>query len=763
MKRAYELQVYGVVQGVGFRPFIYQQAERYGLYGWVKNEGGSVHIHIEGIKDLIKSFILILFRNPPPLAQIQEVKIQKGVVKNHTNFTIKISSHNRTAKKFLPVDAAICDKCIEEIKDNTSNRYHYAFTNCTSCGPRYSILEELPYDRKFTTMQQFTMCLSCTKEYEDPTSRRFHAQPNCCIHCGPELFLCDGDGIEFPSNHTIKKTVELIRKGHIIAIKGLGGFHLCCDALNQMAIEKLRERKHRPHKPFAIMAKDINAIKQICDVTIEEENIIKGSRKPIVLLNKMKANILCAEVAPRLNEIGVMLPYTPLHFLLFEEDISYIVMTSGNSNQNPICYTNQDAIHNLNNIADYFLMHNRDIYVPIDDSVVKIVNHKEKVSRLARGYAPRFFKGVDDGIQHNILGVGAEQKNTFSIFQNGYIHTSPYIGDLEEMDTYLLYKDQIQHFEKILQFSPTVIAHDYHPDYTTTKYAIAHTVQQISVQHHHAHMVSCMVEHKLNEAVIGVIYDGTGYGLDDTIWGGEFFIGTRGKLKRVGHLQYATLQGGALVIKEIWRSAVGFLWSIGIDASRVIKGIDEYVIQQIQKALDANLNCYKTSSIGRLFDCVAALIGMRLEITYDAQGAIELEATIVKNIDEAYYFEIDVKEPCFQIKYEFILLGIIEDLKNDISISVIATKFHNTLIEFTIAGVCSTAEKYNIQDVVISGGVFENAYLLEKITSKLQEEGFRVFHNEQIPINDSGISVGQVAVAQAQLLGEAFNVFSNSR
>lgn len=763
MQCAYEIQIYGLVQGVGFRPFVYQQAEKYGLSGWIKNKGGAVSIHVEGAKDQTKAFILAVLKDPPTLAKIQEVKIQKGEILHDLKFVIKTSSDQLSTRRFLPTDIGICDSCLQEIKEPSSKRYQYAFTNCTSCGPRYTILKALPYDRQLTTMSPFMLCISCKEEYEDPRRRRFHAQPNCCLSCGPELFLCDSEGESIACKDPIKKTKELLHQGFIIAIKGLGGFHLCCDARNEGAVMQLRKRKERPHKPFAIMARDMDTIKEICEVTVEEETLLKSSKKPIVLLSKKKADLLPADVAPRIGKIGVMLPYTPLHFLLFDKGIIYLVMTSGNAHHQPICFTNDDALNKLFNVADYFLMHNREIYNPIDDSVVKVVDHKEQVSRLARGYAPRYFKETEYGIEKEILGVGSEQKNTFTMLHNGYLHTSPYIGDLNEVNTYRLYRKLIQYFQKILQFTPDIIAHDYHPDYTSTHYAKGQNVRQIPVQHHHAHMVSCMAEHRLEETVIGVIYDGTGYGLDSAVWGGEFFVGTRSEFQRVGHLQYVTLQGSALVIREIWRSAVGFLWSIGIDASPVVHEIDPKRIFQIQKAIDANINCFRTSSIGRLFDCVAALLGLQTEITYDGQGAIELEAVQDENVKEAYAFEIDDEVLCFHIRYELVLRGILEDLDNNTAVPVIATKFHNTIIQFTLAGVRKIADKYSLKDVVLSGGVFENDYLLDHLVLELEDAGFQVFHNEQIPINDSGISFGQASVAAAKLVKEATNVLSDSR
>lgn len=763
MKKAYDIRIYGIVQGVGFRPFVFKLAEIWELAGWVQNKGGAVHIHMEGVASHIKAFILGIIHNPPSLAEIQEIKIQKGVLHNEVIFEIKLSKDEVLTKKFLPADVATCEKCMVEVRDPQSNRYQYAFTNCTECGPRYSIIKKLPYDRNDTTMGGFLMCETCLKEYEDSKNRRFHAQPNCCIHCGPTLKLVDCHGHEVFDENPIKKTVSILKAGAIVAIKGIGGFHLSCDATNQQAVSELRHRKGRHHKPFAIMARDINAVKKICEVTSEEEVVLMNRKRPIVLLSKKQTEIICPFVAPNLKKVGVMLPYTPLHLLLFEKDLSYIVMTSANHSGKTICYKNEDALCRLKDTADYFLLHNRDIFIPVDDSVVKVVHNREVVSRIGRGYGPKFFKCDGDLKQHAILGVGAEQKVTFSLLQDGYMHISPYIGDVEDLENYEFYLELIRHFKQIFKFSPTMIAYDYHPDYLITRYVLEQKIPSVPVQHHHAHMVSCMVEHGLKDSVIGVIYDGTGYGLDGAMWGGEFLVGTRSHFQRIGHLQYTTLQGGDVAIKEIWRSAVGFLWSMGIDARQWVSGVDSYVIYVIQQALNVNFNCFKTSSMGRLFDCVAALVGIRSFITYDAQGAIELEACMDKKIKDSYPYEIVNTSNCFEVQYGLILQGVLEDLQSKVPASVISTKFHHSVCNFTIDMVIKISERTHIQDVILGGGVFENTFILENIIKGLEQRGFCVFHNEQVPINDSGISIGQVGVAQAKYNEEGDHVHSYSR
>jgi [NiFe] hydrogenase maturation protein HypF len=745
-KKRYLLNIYGIVQGVGFRPFVYNKAKEFQICGWVNNAGGSVVIDLTGTKKNIKSFILAIVKNPPTLASIEKVQCSYLEYCTYDDFTIKESTENFESVKFLSPDIGVCDKCVEEVMNRKGKRYKYAFTNCTECGPRYSIIKALPYDRSSTTMDSFKMCYSCGEEYTNPLSRRFHAQPNCCEKCGPSLMLVNNKREIVNFEDVIQETVKLLKSGKILAIKGIGGFHLVCDGRNERAIKKLRERKRRPHKPLAVMMKDLQVVKEFCNVGEKEETILIRNKRPIVLLEKKSGVILPYNIAPNQRKLGVMLPYTPLHYLLLEKELDILIMTSGNISGSPIEYKNNEALERLNKVADYFLMNNRQIHVPIDDSVVKVFNDKELVVRSGRGYAP-FIENL--GVKDNIIALGPEQKNTFSISKDGYVYTSQYLGDLKDLHSYKSYEYVLNHLITLLDIEPKILVQDMHPYYNTRSYANSKEERKIEVQHHHAHMASCMAEHNISHKVIGVIYDGTGFGIDGAIWGGEFFIGTRTSFNRVGHFQYVSIQGGDNAIKEPWRCAASYLYSLGHDLEQFIKNVEEYKVDGVIQALNSSLNCYNTSSVGRLFDAVSALIGLRNYITYDGQGAVELENIAHKNIKENYKYHIDKIKGIFQIEYKDIINGVIEDLQRKVSKSIISAKFHNTISALTCDLVFTISHIYELNEVVLSGGVFENQYLLKAIYSNLTERGFRVYYNSRTPINDGGISLGQMVVANA--------------
>nr|WP_246517278.1 carbamoyltransferase HypF [Clostridium aciditolerans] len=745
-KKRYLLKIYGIVQGVGFRPFVYKKAKEYLINGWVNNAGGTVVIDCSGIKDNLKSFILSLIKEPPSLAKIEKVECISLEGSPYEDFSIKESTEKLSKIKFVSPDVGTCPKCIEDIMKKKTDRYRYAFTNCTECGPRYSIIKALPYDRKTTTMRSFEMCSSCKAEYENPMSRRFHAQPNCCEKCGPTLTLINNKKEIIKCDDPVLETSKLIKQGKIIAIKGIGGFHLVCSGKDEEAIEELRRRKKRPHKPLALMMKDLETARKYCEISQAEEKVLTNNKRPIVLVNKKELCELPQNIAAKQNKLGIMLPYTPLHYLLFEEDIEVIVMTSGNISGEPIRYKNNEAIDHLRKVADYFLIHDREIHVPIDDSVVKVVFDKEAVIRRARGYSPY---GINLRIKRNIGALGAEQKNTFCVSRNGYVYMSQYLGDLRYLDVFKNYQYIIKHLTNLLDIQLEVFAHDKHPDYLSTYYANKQQVRKISVQHHHAHMVSCMAEHDIYEPVIGVIYDGTGLGIDGAVWGGEFFIGTRDSFKRVAHLKYVSIQGGDKAIRETWRCALSYLYSIGYDELNFINEEEKEKVELVKQTLSLGLNCYKSSSMGRLFDCVAALIGIRKCITYDAQAAIELENIADNSTTEHYKYDIYAKNNMYQIDYKSIIDGVLKDLKDGEIASVISAKFHNTIVAFTEDLVCKIGKCYSLNKVVLSGGVFENQYLLKNIYQRLKEKQFQIFYNEQIPTNDGGISFGQLVIADA--------------
>lgn len=744
--RRYAIKVVGIVQGVGYRPYIYNQANKFNIRGWVSNQGSAVVMDVEGKKNKIKNFLLQIIKRPPSLARIEKVEVISKCCIGHHDFEIRPSSGDTNGLNFLSQDVAICPECLKEIFDPNNDRYHYAFTNCTACGPRYSIIRKLPYDRDNTTMDVFPMCPNCEKEYNAPSNRRFHAQTNCCKTCGPALSLLTNRGEEILCNNPLRKTITLLLAGMIVAIKGIGGFHLVCDGRNQEVITVLRERKNRPHKPFAIMVKDLETAKKLCLISEAEEKILISSKRPIVLLEK-KANCdLPEQIAPNRKKLGIILPYTPLHYLLFQEGISCLIMTSGNLSNAPIQFENDQAIKNLGRIVDYFLVHNRNIHIPVEDSVVKVINKEEVVIRRARGYTPFIFPMK---AKNEVLALGAEEKSTFSITQNGYGYMSQYLGDIKNYDSYIIYKKAIENLMSMMELKPRIIAHDFHTSYLSSGYARTQVGKKMAVQHHHAHMVSCMVEHHLLNPVIGVIYDGTGIGTDEKIWGGEFFVGTRENFIRVGHFKYVEIQGGDQAIREPWRIAVSYLHSIHYATSNILKGIDINSINTVKQALDKHLNCYETSSVGRLFDCVAAIVNLRHRITYEAQAAIELENILDPYVEEDYSYAIEEENGMYLIDYQSILLGILKDIENALAPSFISAKFHNTLGNVTIDMVCRISEKYEVKVIVLSGGVFENNYLLTYILKGLKEKEITVYYNQQIPTNDSGISIGQLGIVDA--------------
>jgi len=558
--------------------------------------------------------------------------------------------------------------------------------------------------------------------------------------------LLNSKGEDLFSENPIVDTINFIKQGKIVAIKGLGGFHLACEAENEEVIKILRKRKNRPYKPFAIMAKDIDTAKSIANISKEEEQLLLSNKRPIIILNKKENGILPDIVAPNTKRIGIMLPYTSLHYLLFRQRISFLIMTSGNASGGPIQYEREKAIVNLRNIADYVLMHDREINIPLEDSVVQVIDNKEVVLRRARSYTPY---AINMQANNEILAFGAEQKNTFCISKNGYAYLSQYLGDLNDYDAYSTYEKAIDKLTELFEVKPNILAFDLESRYPCLQYPKYQMAKRVAVQHHHAHMASCMVEHNILRSVIGVIFDGTGLGTDETIWGGEFLVGTREDYDRVGHLKYVTIQGGEQAIKEPWRIALSYLYSMNIDANLLLKGIDKEEIYMVTQALKRNINCFRTSSMGRFFDCVSSLLNLCHKITYDAQGAIELENILNPSVKEGYEYCIINKDNTFQIDYDSIIQGVLRDIEKKIPASNISAKFHNTICNATVDLVCRISKKYNIKSVVLSGGVFQNNYLLLHVLERLKEKGFTVYYNQQIPINDSGISVGQLAIADA--------------
>ncbi|MEG3920493.1 carbamoyltransferase HypF [Microcoleus sp. T3_A4] len=799
-KRRLRLTVEGIVQGVGFRPFVYGLAKDVGVVGWVKNTDRGVSIDIEGTIEQLQVFQKRLDQDKPPHAFLQHIEAQWRSLAGYTDFDIHPSdaadSSIATPKSALILpDLATCPACLHEIDDPANRRYRYPFTNCTHCGPRFSILRSLPYDRPNTTMQLFQMCPECHAEYENPLDRRFHAQPNACPTCGPHLELWDRQGKTLASHdEALLQTANAIRQGKILAIKGLGGFHLVVDASNETAVRTLRDRKRRPDKPLALMYPSLELIREHCQVSEEEEKLLRSSEAPILLLQSKIQNLkstIAPSVAPDNPYLGVMLPYTPLHHLLLSELGFPIVATSGNLSSEPICTDELDALNRLQDIADLFLVHDRPIARPVDDSIVRVVCDRPIVLRRARGYAPFPITPPSKSTSHNssvILAVGAHQKNTVALYLNHQILMSQHLGDLDNLSTIDRFQEAIHHLLNIYEVQPTAIACDAHPDYYSTQFANAlievnaeskqATEQKrfpsalchlpsafrtstavIPVQHHYAHVLSCMVDNQLEPPVLGIAWDGTGYGLDGTIWGGEFLNILANGFERTAHLRSFSLPGGEQAVKEPRRCALGLLYECfgnrAFEMSELapLQSFSKQELKVLQTMLQRGLNTPKTSSAGRLFDAIAALLGLCQQASFEGQAAMQIEfATNGFKTDEAYPYELLCPVHSSMIlDYSPMLNAILDDIHGQISQEIVAAKFHNTLIE----GMVAIANRVGVEQIVLTGGCFQNRYLLERAIARLNTEGFSVYWHHRIPTNDGGIAAGQIMAALRALQNQS--------
>lgn len=757
MKIRENIIIKGIVQGVGFRPFIHKLVQNYNLSGWVLNSNQGVEIDVEGEREELNSFVSDIKDKLPPLARIEKIEVNQLPLIDYKGFSIK-KSITKEENSFVLVspDISICEDCLQELFDPHNRRFHYPFINCTNCGPRFTIIKDIPYDRGKTTMRVFEMCPQCQSEYENIEDRRYHAQPNACAECGPQVFLYQNKR-KLESIDPIKEAIKLLKDGKIGAIKGLGGFHLACDATNNEVVTKLRLLKNREAKPFAIMSFNLEKIKQYCKLGKKEEKWLVNRARPIVLLKKKEDSLISSLVAPRNNYLGVMLPYTPLHYLLLKDNFTALIMTSGNIADQPIIGDNQEALEKLDGIADFFLLYNRDIFNRCDDSVVKIVNDGNVFFRRSRGYVP--YPIILDFKLKEVLALGGELKNTISFSKENYVFLSQYLGDLKSVETLNFLKESIENLEKIFRVNPETIACDLHPDYLSTQFAeeigAKKGLKVVKVQHHHAHIVSCMAENNIKEKVMGVAYDGTGYGDDGKIWGGEFLLCDLKKYFRVGHLKYYPLPGGDKAIEEPWRMAYSYLYSIYGPKAKTLDidfnhRMDYDKLSIIEKMIDKNINSPLTSSCGRLFDAASSLIGIRDEINYEGQAAMELESLCAFGIKERYKFCIYKEGKEFIIDPQEIFIDIIEDLKRGIDKKVMAAKFHNTVAEFTLNLCGKIKENTGINKIALSGGVFQNHYLTEKIISLLERDDFRVYTQRIVPPNDGGISLGQVVVAGSE-------------
>ncbi len=749
---AKRVNVNGIVQGVGFRPFVYQLAGLHGLKGEVANTSSGVIIHIEGPARQVASFEADLAAKHPPLAYIVAIDSQNDTVKNYSEFAITKSKGKSCTSTLISPDVSICEDCLSELLDPDNRRYHYPFINCTNCGPRYTIIDDIPYDRPKTSMRHFKMCAACQSEYDDPHDRRFHAQPNACADCGPRVSLFDGHRNEIQTIDPIGKAAQLLKQGFILAIKGLGGYHLAADAGLGEAVRHLRERKMRAGKPFALMSFDLDSIRRYAVTEAADEKLLTSIQRPIVLLRKRHFNCISEEVAPNNKYFGVMLPYTPLHYLLLNHGFAALVMTSGNLSEEPIAIENDDAFNRLADLADYFLVHDRDIYLRSDDSIVRHVAGSKRFLRRSRGYVPIpiFLKNEVPPI----LACGGELKNTICVTKQNQAFLSQHIGDLENPATHEFLELTAAHLKRILDIHPQIIAFDMHPGYFSTQFARDQEARaKIAVQHHHAHIVSCMAEHKLEGPVIGLSFDGTGYGTDAAIWGGEILITEAHEFHRAGHLAYVAMPGGDAAIREPWRMALSYLRdAFGEEFQDLnlpfLKTVDSPKPAVISQMIFRRVNSPLTSSLGRLFDGVAAICGIRNQVNFEGQAAIELEMLAADTADSTYEYEW-IEENPFKIPTAPMIRGIVKDLGTGGSVADISAKFHRTLV-CLFADLCAVIRKERGLDrVVMSGGVFQNAILLTGLTAELRKRSFTVFSHRLVPTNDGGLALGQAAAAAA--------------
>ena len=754
--------VRGLVQGVGFRPFVFGLAHRRALRGRVLNNTTGVLIDVEGEGGQIEEFINDLRTQAPPLSLIESFELRDQLEEaNYCDFRIVESATE--GEKFVPIpaDIATCVDCLREMLNPQDRRFRYPFINCTNCGPRFTIIEGIPYDRAQTTMHDFEMCEACRAEFLNPHDRRFHAEPTACALCGPRLSLKDARGLAVELEYAagedvISRVRRLLSDGMILVIKGVGGFHLACDALNSEAVARLRRRKYREDKPFALMASSVDVIRKYCLVSEQEEALLTSSRRPIVLLEKKNGAVVPAEVAPRVNTLGFMLPYTPMHHLLLEKLERPLVMTSGNVSDEPICYEDEDAIRRLNKLADYFLFHDRRIHIRTDDSVARVSCGREMLLRRSRGYAPAPVK-TSFKFERQILACGAELKNTFCLARDQYAFVSHHIGDLENLETLRSFTEGIEHYKLLFHLHPEVLAYDLHPEYLSTKYAHSREEIQtrIGVQHHHAHIASCMADNHIEGEVIGVAMDGLGFGADGRLWGGEFFVANFLEAERVAHLEYVPLPGGAKAVREPWRMAAVYLHkTFGDDFLKLnlpfVHKLDARAWATLDKMARTGMNSPLTSSMGRLFDAVSGMLGLRETVNYEGQAAIELEAIASRSHSvQGYEFEIDMSAGV--IKAEALIRRAVEDLLDGVPPPVISAKFHLGVAHLIATLARHTRVERRLNRVVLSGGVFQNTFLLENVCRLLKVEGFEVYTHSRVPTNDGGISFGQAAIANARL------------
>ncbi|MCP4666707.1 MAG: carbamoyltransferase HypF [Deltaproteobacteria bacterium] len=750
----------GIVQGVGFRPFIYQLASRYNLTGYVTNTSQGVKVEVEGLGKDVERFFDAVVPERPPLAHIASLEWREIPPKKEAAFEIRISKAGEEKTALISPDVSICPDCLLELGDPQDRRFGYPFINCTNCGPRYTIIQDIPYDRDFTTMKAFQMCPACKREYHDPGNRRFHAQPNACRECGPGISLHNARAKKINCPDPIQEAIGLLEQGYILAIKGLGGFHLAVDASIHKAVVRLRRRKHREEKPLAMMVHDLAGARKVAHLDEVEAEILTSHQRPIVILKKRRFHGLSSQIAPKNTTFGIMLPYTPLHYLLMKGGFKALVMTSGNMTEEPIHINNDEAFKGLGDIADYFLVHNRDIYLRSDDSLVRVVDRQPRQIRRSRGFVPvPIFLPQEMSKLPSVLAVGGELKNTICLTKENRAFLSQHVGDMENLETLDFFHLTISHLKRILEIGPEVIAHDLHPDYLSTQYARQQRhLPIVAVQHHHAHIVSCLAEHGHNGPVIGLALDGTGYGADGRIWGGEVLLADLTSFKRAAHLETLPLPGGDGAARFPWRMALVYLdraygdGLFNLDLPYV-RGLDKEQAVILLQMARQGVNAPHTSSCGRFFDAISALLGLRGEIAYEGQAAIELEMSRKSGEKGSYAFHIESEGDPRVMLTSGIVKGVVDDIIKGVGKGVISGRFHNTLINMFTESCILIREETGMDQVALSGGCFQNETLLTGLTRSLGAAGFAVLSHARVPANDGGLALGQAVCAGLRYAG----------
>ena len=754
--RRQKLQIGGVVQGVGFRPFVYRLAQECKVSGFVQNSSDGVTVEAEGQLQDLELFRRRVSEEAPPLALISSLESAWVQPTGDDEFLIRVSRRHSLPSTSIPPDVAVCDDCLRELFDPRDRRFRYPFINCTNCGPRYTIVRGIPYDRPETSMSEFTLCEECSREYQTPEDRRFHAQPNACPRCGPQVRLYGSAGEDPASENPIGDAIQVLREGRILALRGIGGFHLVVDAINDKAVGRLRSRKGREEKPLALMAPDLETVGKFCHVSAEEAMQLSSPARPIVLLRVRPRGGIGPLVAPDNPCLGFMLPYSPLHHLILRNHFEALVMTSGNYTEEPIVTGNDEALERLSPIADYFLLHDREILQRCDDSVVRVVSGKPRIIRRARGFVPSPIV-LKEPTRQMVLACGAELKNTVGFSRGNDVFLSQHIGDLDNPKALEFFEESIAHLSRIFEIQPDLIAHDLHPEYLSTKWATAQdNLPRVGVQHHHAHLASLLADNHTLEPAIGIILDGTGYGEDGTIWGGEVLVGDAARFQRYAWLEPLSLPGGEAAIRQPWRTALSALHAAYADDLErlnlpLLQSIPDKQVEVVLKMVKRGLNSPLTSSCGRLFDAVSALLGIRTQVNYEAQAAIELEHGVDETEQGLYQDAIGELQPSGGLNSAALIRAICEDLQKNTPVSTVAARFHWTLAEFFIRASMAARDNCGLNRVGLSGGVFQNAIFFSYCLQRLREEGFEVLTHSRVPTNDGGIALGQIVVADALL------------